>query len=225
MTVDGDRLMELETELRDRALNVRRAALDELATVPSERALPILQRLADEGDFALRRLAVMGFGNHTTEASFQMLQQMLREETDANVVAEAANSIFEFGEVAIPILQEVFDRNNHWLVRHTILSLITEYDCPELLLEIAVRAIADSDNVMLQEAGILSLAQLADSPQQQAAFEQLEKLATSPFWRTRWRTAIALKTFKTPAAQQLINQLKQDEHYRVVAAALDSELS
>lgn len=76
----------------------RKLALDELANMSSDLALPILQELSLDQDFALRKIAVMGFGNHPTEESFKLLIQMLETEQDANVLSEAANSLFEFGD-------------------------------------------------------------------------------------------------------------------------------
>ena len=223
MNWDRDRLVKIESKLRSPALNIRKDALDELAALPAEVALPILQRLVAEPDFALRRLAVMGFGNHPTQESFEALQRILAEEEDANVLAEAANSIFEFGDPAISILQDVYKRHEHWLVRQTVLALLTEGNRPNVLLSAAVDAIGDS-NQMLKETGILALAQLAGSDESQTALETLTQLAQDNRWRNRWRAAIALKLFDTPEAKQLLATLKQDEHYRVVAAALDSDM-
>ncbi|MGK7911080.1 MAG: HEAT repeat domain-containing protein [Synechococcus sp.] len=224
MTLDSDRIVHLEAELRSPALNIRKDALDELAELPSEIAIPILQRLAAEPDFALRRLAVMGFGNHPTQTSFEALQAILEDEQDANVLAEAANSIFEFGDPAISILQDVYRRNEHWLVRQTVLALFTEGNRPGVLLSTAVEAIGN-DNPMLRETGILALGQLAESDVSQTAFETLALMAKDNRWRNRWRAAIALKLFDTPEAKQLLAKLKQDEHFRVVAAALDSDMN
>lgn len=50
--------------MRDNVLNIHKSALDELAIIPAEVAVPILQQLAQNKDFALRRIAVMGLGNH-----------------------------------------------------------------------------------------------------------------------------------------------------------------
>jgi hypothetical protein len=47
----------IEINPRKKALNERKAALDELALYPPEIAVPILQKLANEKDFGLRRLA------------------------------------------------------------------------------------------------------------------------------------------------------------------------
>ena len=68
---------QIEISLRASELNLRKTALDELATLSVDVAIPILKKLAQEQDFALRRLAVMGLGNHRTEDSFQILQRKI----------------------------------------------------------------------------------------------------------------------------------------------------
>ena len=52
-------------------------------------------------------------------------------------------------------------------------------------------------------------------------FERLFQLAKSPVWRTRWRVAIALRHGPAEQTHPILSQLKQDEHHRVVAAAMD----
>lgn len=81
-------------------------------------------------------------------------------------------------------------------------------------------AIADTDQTT-KETGILALSQLLSTPLKQQALEIFTTLATDDYWRTRWRTAIALTASSDPQAKELLVQLQQDEHYRVVAAALE----
>ncbi len=88
--MNSDRLEQIKLNLRNNAINKRKMALDELATMSPDVALPILKQLAQDNDFTLRRLAVMGLGNHCTEESFQILKQLLEIEQDSNVLAEAA---------------------------------------------------------------------------------------------------------------------------------------
>lgn len=211
---------QIEISLRASELNLRKNALDELGKFSADVAIPVLQRLSQEPDFALRRLAVMGLGNHRTNESFQALQRIIEKDEDANVLAEAANSIFEFGEQAIPVLSGLFKRSQNWLVRQTVISLLVETTSYADLLEIAKIAITDPTQTV-KEAGILALGQILKSPLQKQALEILTQLSYSPDWRTRWRVAIALQHSQAPQAKQLISQLQQDEHYRVVAAALE----
>lgn len=104
----SDRLSLLKLNLRNHNIYQRKTALDELTNLSPAIALPILQELRESPDFALRRLAMMGLGNQITEDSFQLLIQTLATEQDANVLAEAANSLFPFGDRAIEPLQQLF---------------------------------------------------------------------------------------------------------------------
>ena len=218
-----DALNQLERALRNQALNVRKAALDELSTLPAETAIPVLKRLATERDFLLRRLAVMGLGNHCLPESFEALKALLYQEEDSNVLAEVANSLFEFGGPAIPLLRELFNTNSHWLVRQTILSLLLETTDYETLLTIATIALED-DTQTVKETAILALRQVLASDYQVKALALLSELAQSQTWRDRWRAATALTGCQAPQAKQLVQQLQKDEHYRVSAAALEAAL-
>ncbi len=213
---------QIEINLRNKALNERKAALDELAKYPSEVAVPILEKLARENDFGLRRLAVMGLGNHTSEASFQLLQKIVQHELDSNVLSEAANSIFEFGDIAVPVLQQLFENSDNWLVRQTVISLFVETNYYETSFTLASSVLQDDDiEQTLKETAILALGQLLKSPLKDQALQILTELADSEDWRTRWRTAIALQHTQDLLAKELIAKLQKDEHYRVVAAALE----
>ncbi|MEM9215847.1 MAG: HEAT repeat domain-containing protein [Cyanobacteria bacterium P01_F01_bin.150] len=113
-------------KLRSPALNLRIEALNELAKMPSEYAIKLLIPLLESEDFALRKLAVMGLGNHLTPQSQHLLQQALMVETDANVLSEAANSLFDFGESAFPALVQLYHTSDHWLVKKTVVALFTD---------------------------------------------------------------------------------------------------
>ena len=221
--MDADRLTQLESSLRSPALDQRKAALDELARSPSELAIPILQRLAADPDFLCRRLAVMGLGNHRTEASFQLLQDLLARETDDNVLAEIANSLFEFGEKSVPLLQQLFQRHRHWITRQTILSILMEADQDDVLLAVIREALQDETQTV-KETGILALGNLLDRPFHAEALTLLTALAQAEFWRDRWRAATALTRTADPQAQLILTKLQQDPNHYVVAAALESAM-
>lgn len=218
--MDNDRLEQIKLNLRNNGIYQRKLALDELATMSSDLALPVLQELAQDKDFALRKIAVIGFGNHPTEESFKLLIQMLETERDSNVLAEAANSLFEFGDRSIEPLEQLFSNSDNWLVRQTVISILVDHNNPDVLLQIVKSAIADT-NQMTKETGILALSRLLNTPLKQSALEIFTTLAEDDYWRTRWRTAIALTVSQDPQARKLLVKLQQDEHYRVVAAALE----
>ncbi|MEM9164681.1 MAG: HEAT repeat domain-containing protein [Cyanobacteria bacterium P01_F01_bin.4] len=218
-----DDLNQLEQALRNRALNIRKAALDELATLPAEVAIPILKRLAAEPDFLLRRLAVMGLGNHRVSEAFEALESLLNTEEDSNVLAEAANSLFEFGKPAIPLLKQLFESRPNWLIRQTILSLLLETTEYATLLNLATQGF-DDETQAVKETAILALRHVLSSNYQAEALALLTDLAQSEVWRDRWRAATALTGCQAPQAKQLVQQLQKDENYRVSAAALDAAL-
>jgi HEAT repeat protein len=220
-----DRLAELEQALYSDSLDRRKAALDELAQVPSELAVPILQRLSTTPDFLLRRLAVMGLGNHRSDQSLHVLKQLLEQETDANVLAEVANSLFEFGEMAVPLLEQLFYRNQHWLTRQSIISILMESSQVETLLSV-IRVGLQDETQAVKETAILALGTLVKGTTvEQAALDLLAQLAEAPNWRDRWRAATALTLSPDPRAKQLLAKLRQDENHYVVAAALESNVT
>ncbi|MEO0867234.1 MAG: HEAT repeat domain-containing protein [Cyanobacteria bacterium J06642_11] len=219
-----DELNQLENDLRAPALNVRIAALNALAERPANVAVPILQRLTEESSFLLRRLAVMGLGNHAPDATaLDTLKTLLDAETDSNVMAEVANSLYEFGDVSIPLLAQLFTANSNWLVRQTVLSILQETQHYDVLLDVSLEALEDPTQTV-KETAILSLRQVLRSPLQPQALSALTQLAKSSVWRDRWRAATALTGCNHPQAVELLAELKTDENHYVVAAALDASM-
>ena len=221
--MNPDRLVQVELKLRSKALNERKEALDELARVPSEIAVPALQRLAAESDFLFRRFAVMGLGNHTTPESLATLKQLLEDETDSNVLAEVANSLFEFGDGALPLLPKLFSQSDNWLVRQSVLGILAEADRPDMLFEV-IQVGLDSRHPATREAAILAIGQLLNSQHRETVIVQLLALAQSTLWRNRWRSATVLCLVKDDRSRTALAQLRTDENHYVVAAALESGL-
>ena len=218
--MDQDRLNQIEINLRSNRIDLRTSALDELANLAPDLAIPILERLYQEKDFLLRRFAVMGLGNHLTPGTWEILSNILVTEEDHNVLSEAANSLYEFGDRSIPILKQLFTRSHNWLVRQTVISILVDSNNPDVLIDVAKLALQDKDQTT-KETGILALSRLLKTPLKQQAIDLFAQLAQDNYWRTRWRTAIALTASDDPQVKQLLTQLQQDEHYRVVAAALE----
>jgi HEAT repeat protein len=222
--MDNRRLAQLEALLRTGSLDQCKQALDELAQAPSELAIPIYQRLAEERDFLRRRFAVMGLGNHRTEESLQVLKDLLDRETDDNVMAELANSLFEFGDVAVPLLEQLFYRHRNWLTRQTIVAVLMEGDNDRALLAVIREALKD-ETQSVKETAILAMGKLMAGELQTEAVDLLAKLATAELWRDRWRAATALCLSTDPRARSLLAQLQQDENHYVVAAALEKQVN
>jgi HEAT repeat protein len=213
-------LEQIDRDLRGRAIDKQRAALDRLAKVPAELAIPLLAKLLKSSDFIQRRMAVMGLGNHQVEESFQLLANVIANDLDPNVMGEAANAIVDFGDRAIPLLVTLFRNTDSWLVRQSIIPLLLDTNYHTELLTISEIAIAD-ETQSVKEVGILALGHLLNSPVGERALALLLELCKDPVWRNRWRAAIALQSLQNPATKAAIAQLQQDEHFRVVAAALE----
>jgi HEAT repeat protein len=213
-------LEQIDRDLRGRAIDKQRAALDRLAQVPADLAVPLLTQLLASTDFIQRRLAVMGLGNHRVEESFELLTGVITSDSDPNVMGEAANAIVDFGDRAIPLLVTLFRKTDSWLVRQSIIPLLLDTNYHAELLTISEIAIAD-ETQSVKEVGILALGHLLNSPVGERSLALLLDLCKDPVWRNRWRAEIALQGLQNPATREAISQLQHDEHFRVVAAALD----
>jgi HEAT repeat protein len=216
-------LEQLAADLQQAPLHQRKAALDALAQYPAEQAVPVLARLAQVPDFLCRRFAVMGLGNHRTPESLAVLKTLLAQETDHNVLAEVANSLFEFGPIAVPILQDLFAQNTHWLVRQTIVSILMEANQDDVLLAVIETALQDPTPTV-RETAILALGVVVKGELEPQALVLLSQLAQGDDWRDRWRAATALTLARDPQAKSLLAKLQQDPNHYVAAAALESSL-
>jgi HEAT repeat protein len=167
-------------------------ALVGLREVAVEQAVPLLLLGLEQSMFMVRSLSCAGLGVKQNEAGWQALVAAMQGDEDANVRAEAANSLVSHSlERAWPLLRDVFAADQQWLVRCSILSALAEQPAidPAWLLELASMAITDADGTV-RVGGAEILARLV---REQGAAE----------------------------ARVLLQQLQADPDHRVVAAALN----
>ena len=167
-------------------------ALVGLREVPLEQAVPLLLLGLEQSMFMVRSLSCAGLGVKQNEDGWQALMAAMQGDEDANVRAEAANSLVSHSlERAWPLLRDVFAADQQWLVRCSILSALAEQPAidPAWLLELASMAITDADGTV-RVGGAEILARLV---REQGAAE----------------------------ARVLLQQLQSDPDHRVVAAALN----
>ena len=163
-----------------------------LREVPVEQAVPLLLLGLEQSMFMVRSLSCAGLGVKQNEAGWQALVASMQGDEDANVRAEAANSLVSHSlERAWPLLRDGFAADQQWLVRCSILSALAEQPAidPAWLLELASMAITDADGTV-RVGGAEILARLV---REQGAAE----------------------------ARVLLQQLQADPDHRVVAAALN----
>ena len=130
-------------------------ALARLRAMPDEETesvvVPLLVLGSEQAAFVVRSLSCSGLGLRRSEQGWQVLSRLVRDDEDANVRAEAANSLASYGvERAWPLLRDRFAADDAWLVRCSILSAFAEQPQidPAWLLELAQLAIEDADGTV-----------------------------------------------------------------------------
>ena len=126
-------------------------ALAGLREVPLEQAVPLLLLGLEQEEFMVRSLSCAGLGVKQSAEGWEALVGALQLDADANVRAEAANSLVSHSlERAWPLVRDAFASDGQWLVRCSILAALAEQ--PEIplawLLELALMAIDDSDGTV-----------------------------------------------------------------------------
>lgn len=167
-------------------------ALVGLREVPVEQAVPLLLLGLEQSIFMVRSLSCAGLGVKQSEESWQALVHAVQHDEDANVRAEAANSLVSHSlERSWPLLRAVFAADQQWLVRCSILSALAEQPAidPAWLLELAEMAIGDADGTV-RVGGAEILGRLVHD-------------------------------HANGQARALLQQLQADPDHRVVAAALN----
>jgi HEAT repeat protein len=186
-------------------------------------AVPLLKRCICDKEFVVRSRAVSGLGMKISQDSFDALVDLIEYETDGNVRAEAANSLANYGEPAWPHMLQLFQNDDHWLVRQSILAAISETGSPEYLLLLCQCGIIDGDDY-IQQAAIAYLSLLSDTVYSASALELLLPLTLAESADIRAQVARTLAHFDSPEAVNALIQLKQDSDHRVVGAVLEKSL-
>jgi HEAT repeat protein len=217
-------LDQIEADLKNPDFQYRLKAISALRNYSPEIALPLLTHHVQDPEFLVRSFVARELGRQKTPEAFAALLQIMKFDNTPNVRAEAANSLSLFGRISAAHLVQIFFRDDHWLVRRSILAALTEMACPEELLEVCVQALAGEDAAVQTEA-VNALGTLADSRQSETALSQLLALKNSESDRLRVQVAYALKHFDAPAAKAALMQLRQDGDHRVVGAAMENLLS
>ena len=173
-------------------------ALARLRDVPDSETdslvVPLLILGSEQDAFLVRSLSCSGLGVRRNEQGWTVLERLAREDEDANVRAEAANSLASYGiERAWPLLRACFAADDAWLVRCSILSALAEQPAidPAWLLDLAQLAIQDRDGTV-RVGGAEILGRLVHDAAPQAEL-----------------------------ARRCLQDLQQDNDHRVVAAALN----
>lgn len=216
-------ISEIKMLLANENPQLRLRGLVALKDYDSETAVPLLIEQRQDEAFLVRSFVAMGLGRKRNEQAYNTLLKMIETETDSNVQAEIANSLGLYGSLATERLVKLFEENDHWLVQRSILAIMPDMESPQSLLQIALKAIENDDQTIVQ-AGISTLGLLAGTAQEQAALAALLPQANSDSWRLRLTLARALKRFDDQSARDALVKLRQDSNHKVVAATLEELL-
>jgi HEAT repeat protein len=216
-------LSEIRVDLQNPDFQYRIKAIAALKEYAPEIALPILTQHIEDPEFLVRTFVARELGRKLTPESFAALLQIMLLDNTPNVRAEAANSLSLFGRVSASHLVQTFFRDDHWLVRRSILAALVDMGCPEEVMEICSAGLR-GDDPTVQEACIDGLRWLGSSSLAQAALSQLLILSASEAEYIRVRVAYALQAFDRDDAKQALAQLRQDPSFRVVSAAMEGLL-
>ena len=214
-------LHQIETYLESPNPQERMKAITELRHYEPPLVVPLLKRRMYDQEFMIRSFVAMGLGFKRTDEAFELLVNIMENDKDYNVRAEAANSLAKYGEQSTPHLVKLFQQDSHWLVRQSIFAAIDLTNSPEILLDLSILGLQGEDPVVKLTA-IANLGQLAQTAQASFALELLLEASNSEKAIIRAQAAKTLKHFADPRAEAALLKLRQDSDYRVVGATLET---
>jgi HEAT repeat protein len=212
---------QIKTALNNADPQQRMKGIRELRNYEADLATPLLLNHVNDQEFLVRSFVAMGLGRKQSDAAFEALLIMIKQDRDPNVRSEAANSLSYYGEVALPYLREMYESDDHWLVRRSIIAAIVDLKSPQELLEICEIGLSGEDEPVM-ESCLSALGLLGESEQESAALKLLLAFADDRSWRVRLQVARSLGRYDDPEAIATLNKLKTDSDHRVVGAALES---
>jgi HEAT repeats/HEAT repeat len=163
---------QIEAALDRADFQYRLEAVKALKDYAANIAVPLLTSKLNDPEFLVRSFVCMGLGKQQTAESFAALLEIIKFDNTPNVRAEAANSLSLFGKCAASHLVTTFVRDDHWLVRRSILAALIDLDCQNEVLEVCLEALK-SDDLAVREAAIDALGTLTTQEPKAAALAQL----------------------------------------------------
>jgi HEAT repeat protein len=192
----------------------RMAALVALRFISDEEATPLLLQAASDPVPLVRVYAAIGLGKKRGEGSFASLLDLLNNDKDASVRAEAAGALGAYGDLnAAEHLVRAYYEDIDWIVRYSaVVSLGQLRD--ERGYAVLRHALA-SETEMIRDAAISALGELGDA----RALDVLLPLVASTEPEVRRRVAQALGLIGTAECRGPLSYLARDEHPQVAEFA------
>lgn len=212
---------QIKNALNDSDPQQRMKGIRELRHYEADIATPLLLNHVNDQEFLVRSFVAMGLGKKQSNAAFEALLVMIKNDQDPNVRAEAANSLSFYGEVTVSHLRQMYEQDDHWLVRRSVIAVMTDLNSPQELLEICEIGLSGEDEPV-KESCLSALGLLAHTEQEAAALQLLLSWAEAKSWQIRLQVAKSLGQYDHPQAIAILSKLKTDQDHRVVGAVLES---
>jgi HEAT repeat protein len=214
-------LHQIETQLSSSNPQQRMQAIIALREYEPALAIPLLKSMKNDQEFIVRSFAAASLGYKQSDEGFALLVDIIENDKDSNVRAEAANALSKYGEQAMPHLVSLFQKDSAWLVRQSIFAVMEVAKYPEIFLKLCVWGL-EGDDLIVRQSAIENLQLLATTSQAPSALNLLLKAANSAEVNIRLHVAKVLKYFDDPRIPAALSKLRQDADYRVVGATLET---
>jgi HEAT repeat protein len=212
---------QIETQLSSSNPQQRMQAIIALREYEPALAIPLLKSMKNDQEFIVRSFVAASLGYKQSDEGFALLVDIIENDKDSNVRAEAANALSKYGEQAMPHLVSLFQKDSAWLVRQSIFAVMEVAKHPEIFLKLCVWGL-EGDDLIVRQSAIENLQLLATTSQAPSALNLLLKAATSAEVNIRLHVAKVLKYFDDPRIPDALSKLRQDADYRVVGATLET---
>ncbi len=217
-------LDEIRLNLSSQDPQIRMRGLTALRSIESEVAAPILVAQADDPEMIVRSFVMLGLGYKRSEAGFAKLLEVMDEDADPNIRAEAAGALAKFGKRSVPYLVQHFYQDQHWLSQMTVVLALPDLDSPGEFLEVATVA-TQSTEAAVRSTAIEQLPSLLATPFEADALQVLLDHVGDADWSVRRNVVLGLRSFDDDRARAALNQLRSDPNHHVIAATLESLVS
>jgi HEAT repeat protein len=196
-------------ELKDRKL-----ALSALRPIAPDLALPIIKKGLQDENQQVRSMAIFALGLKPTDETLDILLDLLKNEPDYGVRADAAGAIGYLEDLkAFEPLNQAFYDNTHWLVKFSIVVSLGNLKDPRAK-KTLLQAL-NSEEVVIQQAAIAALGEIGAVD----AVEKILTFITATDWLIRQRLAEALGNLDTEKSRSALRYLTKDDNPNVAEAA------
>lgn len=207
-------LDEISRQLDSDRARDRMLALVSLREVPAEDALPLIKKVLHDINGPIRSMAVFSLGIKPTTESFPILVDLLQNDPDYGVRADAAGALGYLEDPrGFEPLHHAFYEESDWLVRFS--AAVALGNLKDMRAYDALVKGLGSEEVVIQQAAIAALGEIGAVQ----AVDKILAFAQSDDWLVRQRLAEALGHLPTPKSKSALNYLSKDSHPNVAAAA------